>query len=109
MTDLQTLLRTLDRPRLLVKAARHGKATYRRDKHLTRLLDTPFLPGHGQASMQLICIEQEFDAARRSRAADYSPARHINVLAALMAEAEAFLVQKAQENASATSDFLRVV
>ena len=38
MTDLRSLLASLQRPRLLIRAARHGLVDYRRDRDLRRLI-----------------------------------------------------------------------
>lgn len=87
MQDLQTLLGALRRPRLLVRAARHGAADYRREAHLLRLLGAPFPARQGAVILQLMDLEAALDAGRRGRVASYSVARHIEVLAALIGEA----------------------
>ncbi|WP_353472520.1 DUF6477 family protein [Salipiger sp. H15] len=87
MQDLQSLLGALRRPSLLVRAARFGAAEYRRETQLGRIVGTPFPARSGAALMRLLEIEAEIDAGRRRRAAGYSPARHVEVLAAIIAEA----------------------
>ncbi len=109
MTDIQTILRSLARPRLLVEAAQHGTAHYRRETHLRRHLAMPALPSPRQAAMRLICLEQTHEEARRAGAAEYSPLRHVDVLIALMGEAAAIAADAGQEKASAASNFLRAV
>ncbi|MBE3638460.1 DUF6477 family protein [Mangrovicoccus algicola] len=91
MNDVMSLLETLHRPRLLMQAARHGARLYRRETQLPRLLCSPVLPGPRQAAIRLLCLEQDHEAARRSRAADYCAARHLEVLIALICEARAIL------------------
>lgn len=79
----------LQRPRLLVRAARFGLDTYDRAQRLPRLLDRAVAPGTGEAIMMLIEIEAEHDQARRRNSPDYTVARHVDVLIALMGEARA--------------------
>lgn len=72
------------RPRLLLTAARHGLSLYRRERDLPRLLTL------GESRMPpldaLYAAEARYEANRRSNAASYSFARHIEVLIALLAE-----------------------
>lgn len=86
MHDFRTVLANLSRPRLLIRAARHGVQDYRRERDLMRLIGTviPALPG--AAMPHLIEAEQEIETVRRSGAASYSIARHVELLIALMAE-----------------------
>lgn len=109
MTDVLSFLRGLTRPRLLIEAAQLGAPHYRRATHLRRLLGQSVLPGPQQAAMRLICLEQEIEAARRAGAAEYSATAHVEIMIALVSEAQAIMERTAQENASATSAFLRVV
>lgn len=86
MTDFRALLADLRRPRLLIRAARHGLADYRRDRDLKRLVQL-----HGPATPEaalprLLSEEERLEEIRRSGDAGYSLARHIEVLIALMAE-----------------------
>jgi hypothetical protein len=85
--DLLSFLTTVHRPRLLIRAARYGLADYRRDVHLTRILGTARLPRSAAALAELINLEMEADEQRREKAADYSPARHVELLIAVMGEA----------------------
>lgn len=109
MTDVVGVLRGLTRPRLLIDAARIGVPTYRRGTHLCRLLNQQTAPGPQQAAIKLICLEQEQEEARTCGAAEYSPARHVEIMIALLAETQALLDRRNQEKASATSAFLRLV
>ena len=87
MLDLQSLVRKLVRPQLLVRAARFGLDDYRRGHALRRLLGEDDALRPGEALMQLIDVEREMDEKRLAKAADYSIARHIELLTALMGEA----------------------
>lgn len=87
MTDLLTLLHSLRRPRLLIRAARHGVEDYRRDMYLSRLLGMSAPKRSGPVLMRLIEIEADLNAARLAESAGYSIARHVEVLIAMMGEA----------------------
>lgn len=87
MTEPMELLRSLRRPRLLVRAARHGLADYNRDRSLRRLLPGEALPPPGHGFWRLAEREAAIEAIRCEGAAAYSAARHIELLAALMDEA----------------------
>jgi hypothetical protein len=86
MTDCRTLLATLRRPRLLMRAARFGLAEYRRDRDLRR-----FVANAGSTEdtvSSLISAEAKLEATRLKGDVAYSVARHIDVLIALLAEAQ---------------------
>ncbi len=91
MQELTTRLNALQRPDLLVKAARSGLASYRREAHLgramgqsghTRLVRPP------QALERLLEVEAKLNAERGAQDAGYVYARHVEVLIAIMAEAQ---------------------
>ena len=88
MTDLLTMLARLKRPKTLIRAARIGMRDYRRSITLKRLLGfgpptetTPIL-------FALMELEAEMNAEREVNAAGYSPLRHVEVMIALMSEAD---------------------
>ncbi|MDG1354195.1 MAG: DUF6477 family protein [Sulfitobacter sp.] len=87
MKDIHTLLATLHRPRLLMRAARIGAQSYRREGHLPRLLGYGVLPRHGQALMRLIEMEEELEQHRTQTGTGYSVVRHADVLIAIVGEA----------------------
>jgi hypothetical protein len=87
MTDVMTLLASLRRPRLLIRAARFGLADYNRDRDLMRLMRLPATPSPARAVDGLIAEEARLEAIRLAGEASYSVARHVEVLIALMAEA----------------------
>jgi hypothetical protein len=86
MSDLLGLIAALDRPSLLVRAARLGVRAYSRAAHLPRLLDVEAAPPTGPAILRLLTAEAELEGARRAGAL-YEPGRHVAVLAALLGEA----------------------
>lgn len=89
MTDTRALLGQLRRPRLLIRAARAGVGGYSRETHLTPLAPTAD-PGSDPVGVieRLKGMEAACEAARRGRAAGYSPGWHVQILVALLAEAE---------------------
>lgn len=86
MTDFLGVLNTLRRPRLLIRAARFGLKDYNRDRDLRRLVHTEELPTPSNAIPTLIAEESRLETNRRARDAAYSPARHVELLVALIAE-----------------------
>lgn len=72
------------RPRLLLDAARHGLADYRRARDLPRLIGG--CPTAAQAVAELAAREEAAEAARRAGSPAWSCVRHVEVLIALMAE-----------------------
>lgn len=87
MQDVYGYLSTLNRPRLLVRAARIGAQDYRREIHLPRLVGFSRLPKTGEALMKLSQIEAELNARRLKNDASYSLTKHVDVLIAIVAEA----------------------
>ncbi|HCP81772.1 MAG TPA: hypothetical protein DIT67_09335 [Octadecabacter sp.] len=87
MEDVLTMITRLKRPALLVSTARHGLGDYKRVLHLRRLLKTEAVPGPAQAIIRLMDIERELDIQRLNKRAEYSVAKHVEVLVALMCEA----------------------
>lgn len=88
MLDIQSLLRQLKRPKLLVRAARFGIDEYRRERDLRRLLKSEDLPRPGQALVALMDIEAGINDMRLSNDAAYSISDQIDTLTAIMAEAQ---------------------
>ncbi len=88
MQDLLTMLTTLRRPRLLIRAARLGVQDYRRDRHLQRLLGYGSLPRPAAALMRLMEMERAMNEQRQNDDAGYSLPRHLDVLIAVMGEAQ---------------------
>ncbi len=87
MSDLSQMFRMLRRPSLLVRAARIAAASYQRDKDLRRILHTQRLPSPSQALASLLALEHQMEAQRSSGNATYHITRHVEILAALIAEA----------------------
>lgn len=87
MLDVLDRIASLDRPQLLVRAARFGVDDWRREAHLPRLLGLPHAPRPVEAIVLLLDAEACAEEARAQGAADYSPARHVALLTALLGEA----------------------
>ncbi len=78
-------LATLRRPGLLMQAARHGLAHYRRARLLPRLLGGETRPD--RALPRLIEAEARLEETRLRGDAAYSIPAHVEMLVALLAEA----------------------
>ncbi|HHS94594.1 MAG TPA: hypothetical protein ENK63_04575 [Rhodobacterales bacterium] len=87
MTDPATRLATLRRPKLLIRAARFGLEAYDRKRDLRRLLHGGVAPTPRAAVETLFEEEALLEEGRTGGQASYSPARHVDVLIALIAEA----------------------
>lgn len=87
MTETFHPLAQLRRPRLLIRAARFGLADYDRPRDLKRLMRLPQAPGPREALARLLEAEACMEDTRKAGGAGYSPARHVELLIALIAEA----------------------
>ncbi len=81
------------RPRLLLQTARAGLGEYRRASDLRRVLRLPAAPAPGPATVRaLIALERELEDRRQRRfqtaGEPWRPARHVEVMIALMAETD---------------------
>jgi hypothetical protein len=85
MLDTIATLETIRRPRLLMQAARFGIGAYRRSRDLRRLIGADTTDEHAIA--HLISAEEKIEQTRVAGTGNYSPARHVELLAALIAEA----------------------
>lgn len=100
MEDVLTQISRLKRPKLLVRTARHGLEDYNRVIHLRRLLKTDNLPGPGKAILKLMEIEAMIDTQRTTQRAEYSVAKHVELIVALMCEARILKASKASRDRS---------
>ncbi|WP_240453897.1 DUF6477 family protein [Chachezhania antarctica] len=104
MQDILSMLNSLRRPRLLIRAARFGAREYRRERHLQRILGYGALPRPATALMRLMELEREQDDWRKANEASYSLPRHLDLLIAIMGEAE--ILQSARASEAAKADQL---
>ncbi|WP_254050019.1 DUF6477 family protein [Limimaricola cinnabarinus] len=86
MQDPLSRIAALKRPPLLVEAARFGIDGYDRARLLPRLIGAGGF-GPARAATALLDREAEIEARRRSGSGDYRPARHVELIVALMGEA----------------------
>lgn len=95
MLDALSLVSGLRRPRTLVQAARMGLDHYSRERDLPRTLHCPAAPRPGEALVELASVEAEMNAARLEGANHYSIVRHLDVLTAIMSEAQTLRATRA--------------
>ncbi|PRY26292.1 hypothetical protein CLV78_101387 [Aliiruegeria haliotis] len=91
MTDFIQALGALRRPRLLIRAARHGIGEYNHSRDFKRVMRSDSTPAPERAVRKLMDAEAELDRRRREGDASYSPSRHVEIMIALMAEARSLL------------------
>lgn len=90
MKDILSQVTSLKRPKILVRAARFGLDDYVRDRHLQRCLNRDTAPSPGQALVALLDVEKQLNSERTTKSGSYQAAKHIDVLVAIMAEAQLF-------------------
>ncbi len=88
MTDLLSFVSELRRPRLLIRAARAGVTGYNRNRDLKRVMRLAAPPAPERALRALIAAEAEVEQTRQSGDATYSFTRHIELLIAMIGEAQ---------------------
>ncbi len=95
MCQTETSLPNLRRPRLLMSAARFGLSRYNREWILSRIFGGEAPSPGSQCLAGLVEREAAHDHARRTGAAGYSIADHVEILTALIAEARLFAALRA--------------
>ncbi|HSF96786.1 MAG TPA: DUF6477 family protein [Thermohalobaculum sp.] len=77
------------RPRLLIETARIGATLYQRKRDLPAALAGTGAAGLPKAAIleRLGAVERDCEEMRRTRSPAYRPGRHVQILAALLAEA----------------------
>lgn len=86
MIDFHATLAELRRPKLLIRTARIGLAQYRRERDLQRLIKAEMPPQ--RALPRLLEEEEKIEEVRRKGDGSYSASHHVEVLIALMGEAQ---------------------
>lgn len=79
----------LRRPGTLIRAAREGQRSWKRDRDLTRLLRADRCPAPGAVLSRLRAEEEIQNDLRLTRAAEYDLKRHVLLMIAIMAEMRA--------------------
>ena len=87
MQDVLTQLSQLRRPTLLMRAARIGAADYNRRAHLGRLMGPATPRSTTHILIELMEQEAMLNALRLNAEAGYNLLRHIDLLIAIVAEA----------------------
>lgn len=88
MNHFDLELTRMRRPTLLMRAVRFALAEYPRARLLRQLA-----PGEAEAERivpRLFAVEEQFEDMRRRKDVTYSPARHIEVLVALVSEVQRY-------------------
>ncbi|SMP12584.1 DUF6477 family protein [Shimia sagamensis] len=88
MQDTLAKLEQLNRPRLLIRAAKAGATEYARDQDLRRHISHHSLPQYSEALSYLYELENTVDQQRRNGSAAYSIVKHVDLLIAMLGEAQ---------------------
>ena len=107
MQDILSLLQSLRRPRLLIRAARFAAGDYRRETRLARILGMDRPQRSGAVILTLLEIEATLNDERRAARGGYSVARHVEVLSAIMGEAQRLQSRGGEHTASCATPPLR--
>ena len=86
------------RPRILVTTAQFGAKRYHRNRDLPGAVPGLLAQPDDRILPKLAEVEAQCEADRRAKSAAYRPAKHVQVLAALLAE-----TRLAQANASGSA------
>ncbi len=78
----------LFRPKSLIRTARIGAQLYQRDRDLAGALPGRTAGAVSVIIAQLHAAEQQCESLRRDRSPAYKPARHVQILAAFLAESK---------------------
>jgi len=86
-------LASIKRPRLMLRTARHGTMDYNRSTDLRRILRLPATPPVGVNTVLMLIELEDMQETLRSRPPHevgnpWRPARHVEVLIALIAESQ---------------------
>lgn len=76
----------MSRPNILVRTAKIGARFYRRDRDLPGAVPGLLSQPASKIIPRLIAAEEKCEMERRAKSAAYRPGRHVQVLAALLAE-----------------------
>ena len=93
----------LIRPKLLIETARIGAGLYRRERDLAGALPGISTAARGRIVTRLRDAEWHCEELRRGHSPAYRPGRHVQILSALIAEAD----QGARQTKASGSEALR--
>lgn len=94
----------MERPKLLINCAKIAARRYRRERDLPGAIAGLLARPEKEILPTLIATEQKWEAERQTRSAAYKPSKHVQVLAALLAESQRAEYAD-QTNASGSEDF----
>ena len=97
----------LIRPKLLIETARIGARLYRRERDLAGAVPGLSLALPGRIVPRLRDAEWHCEELRRARSPAYRPGRHVQILSALIAEADRGGGQAARQTKASGSEALR--
>lgn len=100
MQDVLSILAQIQRPKLLMRAARIGAVDYRRDRHLARILGVNRLPRSGEALLRLAELENMKNESRLERSGTYDLSSHVEIMIAIVAEARILQEKGATQQAA---------
>lgn len=89
------------RPAVLIRAAREGQRSWKRDRDLARLLRSDRCPEPARALSRLRAEEEIQNDLRLNRLAEYDMKRHVLLMVAIMAEMRAAIAATTQPLAAA--------
>ena len=78
----------MERPKLLINCAKSAARRYRRERDLPGAIAGLMARPETEILPTLISTEQKWEAERQARSAAYKPSKHVQVLAALLAESD---------------------
>jgi len=97
----------LIRPKLLIETARIGARLYRRERDLPGAVPGLSTAARGRIVARLRDAEWRCEDLRRTRSPTYRPGRHVQILSALIAEADQEANQGAPQTKASGSAALR--
>ena len=98
----------LIRPKLLIETARIGANLYRRERDLAGAIPGLSTTERGRIVTRLRDAAWHCEELRRGHSPAYRPGRHVQILSALIAEADQGANQGASQTKASGSDALRV-
>ncbi len=98
----------LIRPKLLIETARIGARLYRRERDLPGAIPGLSAKARGEIVTRLRDAEWQCEELRRRRSPAYRPGKHVQILSALIAEADQGADRVAGQTKASGSDALRV-
>ena len=104
-SNLSSTAMPMIRPKLLIETARIGARLYRRERDLSGAIPGLSSRAIGQIVARLSEAERDCEELRRGSSPAYRPGKHVQILSALIAEAD----QKTNQTKASGSDALRLV